>query len=297
MEDSEKDLIAGDAPLPENLQSQDLSNVVGVLEPGFLDGSAKNAEVAPKWHTILLLIFILVISFRGFSGHSFIKNSPREESYFWLVGFDLLLFLWVSFGLWLRRRPLRSIIGRIEWDFDDVARDIGLALLLWLGTLIILLSASKLYDEIQQHLESNSGVTESQQVTPGTDMKNDRAIQMRALARISPTTGMELLGWLCVSLSAGIFEEIVFRGYLQQQFKAWSRGSTVVAVVVTSVLFGAAHGYQGLRGMFLVGLLGLAFGVVREMQKNLRVSAMMHVWQDSIAGFLFFIMQSHHQNL
>src|SRR5262249_51346613 len=47
-----------------------------------------------------------------------------------------------------------------------------------------------------------------------------------------------------VSLAAtcGFCEELVFRGYLTQQFSAWT-GSRVLAVVLQGVVFGLAHGY------------------------------------------------------
>jgi uncharacterized protein len=55
--------------------------------------------------------------------------------------------------------------------------------------------------------------------------------------------------WILLSISAGICEEIVFRGYLQQQFQAATR-SIVAAVILQGAVFGMAHTYQGWKPPF-----------------------------------------------
>jgi hypothetical protein len=47
-----------------------------------------------------------------------------------------------------------------------------------------------------------------------------------------------------VAITAGICEEIVYRGYLQRQLSAFT-GSLPIAVCLQAAIFGAAHLYQG----------------------------------------------------
>jgi membrane protease YdiL (CAAX protease family) len=67
-------------------------------------------------------------------------------------------------------------------------------------------------------------------------------------------------------LGAAICEEIVFRafliGRLEAAFGGASRVGTAVAVLLSSVLFGFAHAYQGPTGVLITGVLGLIFACV-----------------------------------
>jgi len=60
-------------------------------------------------------------------------------------------------------------------------------------------------------------------------------------------------------VSAGFCEEVVFRGIVLGRIRAafgGSRPATAAAVVASCVVFGLAHGYQGLSGWILTGVLG-----------------------------------------
>src|SRR5208283_1298641 len=57
-----------------------------------------------------------------------------------------------------------------------------------------------------------------------------------------------ILVWVGLSVSAGICEEIVFRGYLQRQLAALS-GKPRLAIVAQAILFGIAHGYEGVHAV------------------------------------------------
>jgi uncharacterized protein len=55
--------------------------------------------------------------------------------------------------------------------------------------------------------------------------------------------------------------------------------------VVSSVLFGAAHLYQGRGGLIGTGILGLLFGVFRAYTGSLLPVAAWHAAVDIVAGF------------
>lgn len=61
-----------------------------------------------------------------------------------------------------------------------------------------------------------------------------------------PLTGAERIWWIFVSLTAGITEEILYRGFLIHYFfSAPFHGALAVAVIVSCVIFGTGHLYQG----------------------------------------------------
>jgi membrane protease YdiL (CAAX protease family) len=59
-----------------------------------------------------------------------------------------------------------------------------------------------------------------------------------------PVTRPEMLAWIILAGSAGISEELAFRGYFQRQLRAMT-GSVAAALGLQAVLFGVSHGYQG----------------------------------------------------
>jgi membrane protease YdiL (CAAX protease family) len=55
----------------------------------------------------------------------------------------------------------------------------------------------------------------------------------------------QLAAWGTLATTGGFFEELIFRGSLMQQFRAWTE-SIVWAVVIQGILFGLAHGFYGI---------------------------------------------------
>ena len=82
----------------------------------------------------------------------------------------------------------------------------------------------------------------------------------------------------------GVAEELVFRGYLQRQFTAWAQGAAVAGVVFSASLFGAAHGYEGVRSMFLLAVFGALFSLLALFRRSLRPEFLRTRWHDLIAG-------------
>jgi hypothetical protein len=85
-------------------------------------------------------------------------------------------------------------------------------------------------------------------------------------------------------ISAGICEETVFRGYLQQQICSWT-GNEFIGVLGQAVLFGLCHAYQGWKKMALIFVWGCVFGAVVWWRKGLRANMIAHAALDSLAAF------------
>jgi membrane protease YdiL (CAAX protease family) len=109
----------------------------------------------------------------------------------------------------------------------------------------------------------------------------------RAVANIPPKAVFELVVFLALALSAGFGEELVFRGYLTQQFSAWT-GSRTIAVIVQGIIFGLAHGFYG-KAMLAVMLQGWLLGLLAYWRKSLRPGMLAHGLQDSIGGVVAFL--------
>lgn len=76
--------------------------------------------------------------------------------------------------------------------------------------------------------------------------------------KITPRTREQLTVFLAVAVTAGVWEELLYRGFLM-----WflAPAGVAVAVIVSSLIFALGHAYQGIRGMLVIAVVGLVFAV------------------------------------
>ncbi len=99
----------------------------------------------------------------------------------------------------------------------------------------------------------------------------------------------EIFAWIAISVTAGVCEELAFRGFLQRQFHALS-GNIVVAVLAQGLVFGLFHSYQGWRNVVVISALGVLYGALAAWRKNVRVNIVAHAWGDVWEGWLKFVV-------
>jgi membrane protease YdiL (CAAX protease family) len=108
-------------------------------------------------------------------------------------------------------------------------------------------------------------------------------------------TGNINMTLLFIALSwtlAAFGEEMVWRGYLMNRVAdllSRRKGSWMLSLIIVSIAFGSAHGYQGLTGCIEEGLAGLALGVIYlRTGNNLAVPIVAHGVCDTIDMVLIF---------
>jgi uncharacterized protein len=100
-----------------------------------------------------------------------------------------------------------------------------------------------------------------------------------------PQGRLESALWIVMSLTAGICEEALFRGYLQRQFMALTKSASF-GIVLSAAAFGAAHAYQGLLHAVQIALLGAMLGALAWWRKSVRPGMISHATQDMLAIFV-----------
>lgn len=95
------------------------------------------------------------------------------------------------------------------------------------------------------------------------------------LAPFLPKTGTQLFWGLFVSVAAGVAEEIAYRGMLMAYLVTWF--SNWGALAISSLLFGAAHLYQGWKGVLTTTLLGAALGYIYIKTDSLTLPILLHI--------------------
>jgi len=101
--------------------------------------------------------------------------------------------------------------------------------------------------------------------------------------RILPQSPMELIPFLALALTAGICEEFLYRGFAMAAVSRVGLPSAVV-ILLSSVLFGLAHLYQGRAGFFSTMVLGILFGISQTALNSLLPVIVWHVGVDVVAG-------------
>jgi len=105
--------------------------------------------------------------------------------------------------------------------------------------------------------------------------------------KLLPRSKTERKYWVFVSLTAGICEEIIFRGFLFYFLQAVFPNMPILfVVVVSSTVFGIAHAYQGIRGMRNTALVGALHGVLFLATGSLILPMFMHFIVDISSVFL-----------
>jgi CAAX protease family protein len=81
--------------------------------------------------------------------------------------------------------------------------------------------------------------------------------QARGFAALLPRTVDERATFALLAVTAGVCEELIFRGFGIAYVRwLWPGASHFWLIAITSVAFGLAHLYQGVRGVLLTGLVG-----------------------------------------
>ncbi len=103
----------------------------------------------------------------------------------------------------------------------------------------------------------------------------------KRLAFLLPSTQEERGWWWLVCLSAGICEEIVYRGFLLHYFHFSPFHLTWLwALVASSAIFGVGHLYQGIAGAVQTMVLGFIFGAIFLMTGTLLLPMVLHALLD-----------------
>lgn len=218
-------------------------------------------EVAPRWHTAVVLLIILSVSGVGAYRHSL---SPVGFSLGKSVGYlSVIVMQWLTLGfIWygIRQRglSLRDVIGGSWPRWTSVLRDIALAIGFIIVSAIVLATVSHLL----------------------------QAGNRDVVSRLLPHTRVEVALYLLLCATAGFCEESIFRGYLQKQFSAWTHSASA-GLILQAVVFGAAHGYQGPRLMVVITVFGCLFGLLAQWRQSLRPGMIGHFLQDALPLVLF----------
>ncbi len=222
--------------------------------------------LAPLWHTLLLILILAIMVVLGVhwqNGPSSTQDLVQKHQsslplYLSLIVGEWLLVYFVWAGLKRGNTiKLKDLIGG-RWDnWKKILLDIVIGISFWIVWL---------------------GVEMIVKYFLGPDAA-------KSVNTLLPQGYLEIMAWIIVSISAGVCEEIVYRGYLQKQFLALT-GSSFAAILIQGIIFGISHGYQGFKQVIIISVFGVFYGALAIWRKSLIPNMVAHAWGDIFSGIL-----------
>jgi CAAX protease family protein len=242
--------------------------------PPVLDTPQPKKLLAPVWHTVLMIVIMLgnsaftaFVASRFTRGPHTISGADRYISYISSIFLELFLLAILWLGLRRYHTTIRELVSG-RWDSaEDFLIDLAIAFGFWIASYAILAALSYAMGMAR----------------PGQLEETKKLASM-----LAPHSWGALAVFICLSCVAGFVEELIFRGYLQRQIGAIA-GNIYVGLVLSALVFGAGHGYEGTRRMVLIFIFGMMFGVLTLVRKSLRPGMIAHAWFDAFQGVLLFV--------
>lgn len=119
--------------------------------------------------------------------------------------------------------------------------------------------------------------------------------QRRDVSQFAPLEGnLGLLLYLLVIswMLAAFGEEFAYRGYVQTRMRdvlPAGRTGLIIAVLLSSLLFGLAHTEQGIVGVILSGIDAIFFSILRYRYQTLWAAILAHGFLNTIGMIAYFI--------
>lgn len=247
-----------DTVLPSN---SDLNQPVEPVAP-----VAGEPRKRGSWHYLYaaaLASLIVLLSFLGADQQApLAHHHGRFLFYSVTIGSELVILALAYLGIRLAGMTLREVIGGRWETVEDALLDVAIGFGFFIFLLVTVASLGLAF-----HLNRPGNIDQGKQV----------------IQAIAPRSGTELAVFICLSVVAGLVEEVVFRGYLQKEFGNLAR-SAWIGMFVSAALFGLSHGYEGKQRMVIIFVLGALFGTLTILRRSLRPGMIAHAAFDAFVG-------------
>ena len=216
--------------------------------------------IAPLWHTGIVLAVLAAVTVAAMRTHGTSTTGQDRHGgiplYASVIFFEWALF-YLAYSGTRKRTALRELIG-LHWA----------GRMAFVRSVLITVGFWFIWEGSGWAMHRLLGPSDTSNVTS-----------------MLPRSALEIFVWILVSISAGICEEFVYRGYLQRQFAAITR-SGAAAIALQAVVFGISHGYQGWKQVVIISVLGALYGLLAQWRSSLVPGMAAHAWADIYSGWL-----------
>ena len=187
-----------------------------------------------------------------------IRLSDYKETIFWLW-----LLCVITIIIWISNDRMFNVL-RLDFSFSWV---VLISILLFFITPFLFVL---LFRSIRNNDEKRESIKEK--------------LNSVSANEFLPRSKKEFKWFVFLSITAGICEELLFRGFLIWYFETLT--NTFLAIIFSSILFGAAHSYQGVKGFIRSGFLGLILALILIWTDSLLIPIFIHIAGDIYSGII-----------
>ena len=187
-----------------------------------------------------------------------IRLSDYKETIFWLW-----LLCVITIIIWISNDRMFNVL-RLDFSFSWV---VLISILLFFITPFLFVL---LFRSIRNNDEKRESIKEK--------------LNSVSANEFLPRSKKEFKWFVFLSITAGICEELLFRGFLIWYFETLT--NTFLAIILSSILFGAAHSYQGVKGFIRSGFLGLMLALILIWTDSLLIPIFIHIAGDIYSGII-----------
>ncbi|HEY2581790.1 MAG TPA: CPBP family intramembrane glutamic endopeptidase [Mucilaginibacter sp.] len=209
-----------------------------------------------RYYAIMVLGIVLPLLLSPFLSTNFLS---ADQSFTYRFVFSRFL-IWVVLGLMFLYAHQAEVQRFFLWDEESY--DFSFYLISIVSLFVLLIA-----DGILAHIPYTLGLHE----------KSDMLRKMHLLMNRYPA----LMVFTCIT--AGITEELIFRGYMMSRLSLIFTNKTL-PVVISAALFSYVHlGYKNLGEIIFSFLFGLIFGYHYQKYRNIKVLIVVHSLWDLMA--------------
>lgn len=213
---------------------------------------------------LLVLFLIIAVPLRGARRYRVlmrrIDRHPELRARFYIQG---------MLAQWLMLIPLIFIAIMLRWSAPMLGLQAPINLWLWGSVAFLLVLA--VYAQVF-YIRRLAGTA---------DGRSQLRKSMSGPLHMLPRTQKERSLWVLLSLTAGICEEVLYRGFLPAYLMYVFPGVPfVLAIIIAAVLFGVGHIYQKVTGVLGTGVMGLLFGFLYFFTGSLLLPIVVHTLFD-----------------
>lgn len=188
--------------------------------------------------------------------------------------------------LWLvLQRPFGTLgLKSIDWKHQEVV--IPVVILFMLLYLVDTFFTYKAVEGVEE--------VEAVEAAKGAEAVSNESSTLDWIKRYSflPQQRSELPSYLLLCLCAGIFEEIIYRGFMVTYFlPTVTNNIPWMAIIAPSVFFSLAHYYQGWTAVLKIVVFSMLFSIIFIYTKSLYPTIIIHFIIDVLSGIIYMVQQ------
>lgn len=228
----------------------------------------------------LIIFFTLVYEpIIGYYEYQKFKISVKKD-----VNVRSKYYIKIIIGLWIPTIFILLLVSVTELNLKDIGIDIPTINTYPLGSVMTyaLLIIVFLYLLIVMYY--CVGYHFSNKIRMKLIQAKESQLNTVSFSDIIPVTSKEKHLWNYVSLTAGVTEEIIYRGFLMFAFSyIFPDLSIWLVLIFSSLLFGLAHTYQGFSGVIRTTVVGMLFAGLYVVLGSILPLIVLHFLIDYVA--------------